>query len=182
MHFRSLLNPSFTEFKGEVQMRSRVISGLLAAGVTVAMGVGLAGPAQAASDSGYYYYSAGRYLQANVWLGAGQSFGYQTSSQYKGTGAGPSVAASITNTAGIQVNGVGVSLGNSVGGVNGSTNNDKDFSTTWTNYNTWISDRAGTNKVSNNFYLNIVGYSDAKATIPYFGSPRTAATNVTKWA
>ena len=124
-----------------------------------------------------YYYSGGRYLQANVWLGTGNPFGYATSTKYLGSGSGPSNASSITNTAWISVTGIGVSLGNASGG----TSSDKDFSTTWTNYNTWISDRAGTNSTSNLFYLYVTGSANGSANIPYFGSPRTVSATVQKW-
>jgi hypothetical protein len=145
-----------------------------------ALGLVLVGSAgsQAASKSVNYNYPGGRYLQANVWLGAGQTFGYQTSTKYLGSGSGPSKASSIKNTANISVTGVGVSLGNASGG----TSSDKDFSTSWTNTNAWISDRAGTNSVSNNLYLYITGGSVGSATISYFGSPRTVSASVQKWA
>ncbi len=133
---------------------------------------------QAVSKSVPYYYAGGKHtLQANVWLGAGQTFGYQTSTKYLGS-AYPSLAKSIKNTANISVTGIGVSLGNASGG----TSSDKDFSTSWTNYNAWISDRAGTNSVSNNFYLYISGGSVGSADVPYYGSPRTVSASVQKYA
>lgn len=136
-----------------------------------------AGTSAAVSKSANYYYSGGKHtLQANVWLGTGQTFGYQTSTKYLGT-AYPSLARSIKNTATISVTGIGVSLGNASGG----TSSDKDFSTSWTNYNAWISDRAGTNSVSNNFYLYITGGSQGYADVPYYGSPRTVSASVQKY-
>lgn len=153
----------------------RVIATVLA---TAVMMIGVGGTAaNAVSKSANYYYPGGRYLQANVWLGAGNPFGYQTSTKYLGSGSGPSTASSITNTAWISVTGVGVSLGNASGG----TTSDKDFSTTWTNYNTWISDRAGTNSTSNLLYLYVTGSSNGSANIPYFGSPRTVSASVQKY-
>lgn len=144
-------------------------------------------PASAASDDAKFNYKdvAGhsgskKFLQANVWLGAGQSFSWKTSSKYGGTtlAGEPSKAKSIYNKVNISVTGVGVSLGNASGG----TSSDKDFAASWTNNNAVIADLAGTNKVSNNFYLYITGKSTAKATIPYFGTPRSAAVSVQKWA
>jgi hypothetical protein len=159
-------------------MRIHAATALAVVAVASASLVGDAQASPAVSSHSEYYYGGGRYLQANVWLGTGQSFGYATSTKYLGAGRGPSTASSIRNTATITVTGLGVSLGNASGG----TSSDKDFSTTWTNYNTWISDRAGTNRVSNNFYLYITGTSVGSASIPYFGSPRTVAASVQKWA
>lgn len=158
-------------------MRRPLVTAALAAVAAPALLVAVAVPAQSVSKSvNYYYPKSNRYLQANVWLGSGQTFGYQTSTKYLGSGT-PSTASSITNTASISVTGVGVSLGNASGG----TSSDKDFSTTWTNYNTWISDRAGTNSVSNVLYLYITGTSSGSASVPYFGSPRTVSASVQKY-
>ncbi len=165
--------------------QKKKLAGLTAA-TLVALGVGMgtgASSAVAVSDHNEYYYGGGRYLQANAWMGAGQKFGWSTSSKYLGSGSGPSSADSITNTVKIWVNGIGVSLGN----ASGSTTSDKDFGASWTNYKragvrNWISDLSGTNSVSNNFYLNINETSSAKASIPYFGTPRFTSITITKWA
>lgn len=160
-------------------MRSvKILTSILAVGASVAAGIVVAQPANAVSASSNYYYAGGRYLQANVWLGGGNPFGYATSTKYLGSGSGPSYASSITNTAYIGVTGLGVSLGN----ASGATSSDQDFASTWTNYNTWISDRAGTNSTSNIFYLYVTGTSSGSANIPYFGSPRTVSASVQKWA
>lgn len=158
-------------------MKRNAVASIVATGALLVTGaLAAVTPAQAVSKSVNYWYTGTRYLQANVWLGTGQTFGYTTSTKYLGSG-GPGSASSITNTAWISVTGVGVSLGNASGG----TSSDKDFSTTWTNYNTWISDRAGTNSVSNNFYLYITGSSNGSANVPYYGSPRTVSASVQKW-
>lgn len=149
-------------------------------GTAVAVGATLVtgAPAQAASAHAEYHYSGGRYLQANVWLGAGQTFSWTTSTKYLGSGSGPSTASRITNKVLISVTGLGVSLGNASGG----TSSDKDFGAAWTNTNARIADLAGTNRVSNNFYLYITGNSSGSATIPYFGSSRSVAASAQKWA
>ena len=141
--------------------------------------------AQAVSHQTNYYYRDSksglqtRYLQANVWLqnGGGKSFGYQTSAKYLGWGDGPNTAGWIKNTATISVSGIGVT----VHGVSGNTVSGKSFSTTWTNTNAKISDRAGTASVNTTLYFYIVGRSEASANVPYYGSPRTASAAVTKW-
>jgi hypothetical protein len=159
-------------------MRSiKILSSILTVSAALAGGILFAQPANAYSASSNYYYAGGRYLQANVWLCGNNPFGYTTSTKYLGAGSGPSYASSITNTAYIGVTGIGVSLGNASGG----TSSDQDFSTTWTNYNSWISDRAGTNSTSNVFYLYVTGTSSGSANIPYFGSPRTVSASVQKW-
>lgn len=139
--------------------------------------MGGAGAANAWSASTSYKYPGGRYLQANVWLGTGNPFNWKTSTKYLGCCTGPSKASSIKNTASISVTGIAVSLGNYSGG----TTSDQDFSATWTNYNTWISDLAGANSASNNAYLYITGRSGGSATIAYFGSPRSAAASLQKY-
>jgi hypothetical protein len=159
-----------TKFTGAIGMAAAVA----AIGATALT----AAPAQAASAHTEYHYSGGRYLQANVWLGAGQSFSWTTSTKYLGSGSGPSTASKITNKVLISVTGLGVSLGNASGG----TSSDKDFGATWTNTNARIADLAGSNRVSNNFYLYITGNSSGSATIPYFGSSRSVAVSAQKWA
>jgi hypothetical protein len=159
----------------------RTVRQLLAGGAAAAVLAGglAAVPAHAVSDHNEYYYGGGRYLQANAWMqnSSGTKFGWTTSAKYLGSGRGPSTASYIKNTAKIWVNGIGVSLGN----ASGATTSDKDYGTSWTNYNTWISDRAGSNSVSNLFYLNINETSGAVANVPYFGSPRSSAITITKW-
>ncbi|AEE44242.1 hypothetical protein [Cellulomonas fimi] len=156
----------------------RVISAVTAA--VLAVGLAAAAiPAQAVSATNSYSYPGGRYLQANVWLEnqSGRNFNWTSSSKYLGSGSGPSTASSITNEVKIWVNGVGVSLGN----ASGATTSDKDFGLKWTNTNTWISDLAGSNSVTNLLYLNINGSSFAIASIPYFGTPKSTTATVTKW-
>lgn len=153
----------------------------LLAGVALVATIGGMGatPAQAVSDHNEYRYPGGRYLQANAWMSnqGGTKFNWTTSSKYLGSGSGPAKASYIKNTTKLWVTGIGVNLGNFSGG----TNSDKDFGKSWTNYNTWIADLAGSNSVSNIFYLNISASSEAVAGIPYFGTPRSTAITVTKW-
>ena len=92
-----------TKFTGAIGMAAAVA----AIGATALT----AAPAQAASAHAEYHYSGGRYLQANVWLGAGQSFSWTTSTKYLGSGSGPSTASKITNKVVISVTGIAVSLG-----------------------------------------------------------------------
>ena len=156
----------------------RAIAGL---GISTAVIAGMvATPAHAVSDHNEYYYGGGRYLQANAWMSnfGGTKFNWTTSSKYLGSGRGPTRTSYIKNSVKIWVNGIGVSLGN----ASGATTSDKDFGKSWTNYNAWISDLAGSNSVSNIFYLNINENSEAVASVPYFGTPRSTAITITKWA
>lgn len=157
----------------------RLIAAVTVALVTVLGGLVVSAPAHAVSGHNEYYYGGGRYLQANVWMQSqsGTKFNWTSSSKYLGSGSGPASTSYIKNTVKIWVNGVGVSLGN----FSGATNSDKDFGMSWTNYNTWISDLAGSNSVSHIFYLSIQATSTAVASVPYFGTPRSAAITITKW-
>ena len=132
--------------------------------------------AQAWSHSSGYKYSNGNTLQANIWLGTGQYWYWQSSAKYLGN-AYPAYADSITNSVHLSVTGVGVNLGK----VSGSSSSGKEYTASWTNSGSvWISDLAGSNSTSNKLYLYITGQSGASASIPYFGTPRSASAATTK--
>ena len=154
----------------------KVVLAFAVIAAAAALVVGSATAANAWNASTNYNYPGGRYLQANVWLATGNPFNWTTSTKYLGSGSGPSSASTIKNVATIGVTGLGVNLGNFSGG----TSSDQDFSATWTNSNTWISDLAGANSTSNDLYLFITGTSSGNASIPYFGSPRSVSASVQK--
>jgi hypothetical protein len=89
----------------------KVITALAAVALAAGLVAGSATTANAWSASTPYHYPGGRYLQANVWLGNGNPFNWQTSTKYLGSGSGPSTASTIKNVAYIGVTGLGVSLG-----------------------------------------------------------------------
>lgn len=114
----------------------------------------------------------GNKIQANAWMSntnVYQKQSYKASAKF--LGSNPSNADWVKTAWKIKASGVGVSIG----GISGGTSSGNELSGTWTNTNTWISDYAGSYKISG---IAISGSMDNSASFLAKGVKRGAATSI----